>query len=585
MESSDKLQSMRHTAAHLLAAAVRQLWPEAQNAIGPAIESGFYQDFDMGDVKLSEADFPKIEQAMRDILAGWDSFEIHEVPADQAKKDFAWNQYKIELINELAAGGKTITETRQGDFLDLCKGGHLENPKDEMGKFKLLSVAGAYWRGDEKNKMLTRVYGTAWPTQEELENYLAQLEEAKVRDHRKIGKELGLFTFSETVGKGLPLWTEKGATLRRVLERFVIDEEIRRGYQHVYTPDIANLALYKKSGHYPYYQDSMYAPIVIDDEEYMLRPMSCPHHFELFLSEPRSYKDLPVRYAEVAKLYRYEQSGELSGLIRLRSFSLADAHIICADVDQAKQEVARALDLIEYLAGLFGLKMGENYWYRLSLGDRTDDKKYAKNDAAWDAGEAMLREVLRERNAQFVEASGEAAFYGPKIDIQMRNVNGKEDTAFTVQYDFVMPARFQLAYTGPDGAEKQPVVVHRSSVGAIERIIAFLIEHYAGKFPFWLAPVQVAVIPVSEKVAEYAQKVRAELMGANIRAELADADVTLGKNIRYYQEQKVPYMLIVGAKEAEQQTVSARSRDAGDLGPADREQFIKRLTREAQIAA
>lgn len=583
MPSYDELQPMRHTAAHLLAAAVRQLWPEAQNAIGPAIDNGFYQDFDMGGRTISEADFPKIEAAMRDILATWDNFVIQTVSVEQAKKDFAWNRYKTELIEDFANEGKTITETKQGDFLDLCRGGHLEHPNRELGQFKLLSVAGAYWHGDEKQKMLTRIYGTVWPTQAELDQYLAQVEEARQRDHRKLGKELGLFTFSETVGKGLPLWTEKGATLRRILERFVVDEEIRRGYKHVFTPDIANLALYQKSGHYPYYKDSMYAPIVIDDEEYMLRPMSCPHHFELFLSEPRSYKDLPMRYAEVAKLYRYEQSGELSGLIRLRSFSLADAHIICADVAQAKEEVARALDLIEYFAQVFGLKMGENYWYRLSLGDRADDKKYAKNDAAWEAGEAMLRAVLTERNAEFVEAPGEAAFYGPKIDIQMRNVNGKEDTAFTVQYDFVMPERFRLEYIGRDGVQKQPVVVHRSSIGAIERIIAFLIEYYAGKFPLWLAPVQTVVIPVSEKVTDYAHSVLEQLTQAGLRIELAQADVTLGKNIRSYQEQKVPYMLIVGAREAEEGTVSVRSRDTGDQGAMKLDDFMKRLADEPKI--
>ncbi len=584
MENHDKLESMRHSAAHLLAAAVLKLWPDAQNAIGPAIDNGFYQDFDMGDTKLSEADFEKIESTMHDIVQSWDKFQIEEVSVEQARKDFAWNQYKTELIDDLANNGATITETKQGDFLDLCKGGHLEHPKNEMGVFKLLSVAGAYWRGSEKNKMLTRVYGTAWATQEELDAYLLQLEEAKLRDHRKLGKDLGLFTFSETVGKGLPLWTEKGTTLRRVLERFIVDEEIRRGYKHVTTPDIANLALYKKSGHYPYYKDSMYAPITIDDDEYMLRPMSCPHHFELFLSQARSYRELPMRLAEVVKLYRYEQSGELSGLIRLRSFSLADAHVICADVAQAKAEVAHALELIEYLAGIFGLEMGKNYSYRLSLGDRTDDKKYFKDDAAWDAGEAILREVLAERKATYIEAPGEAAFYGPKIDIQMRNVNGKEDTAFTVQYDFVMPQRFDLKYTAADGTENLAVVVHRSSIGAIERIIAFLIEHYAGKFPLWLAPVQTVVIPVSEKVSEYAQKVTKTLQDAGLRTELADADVTLGKNIRHYQEQKVPYMLIVGGKEAEELTVSVRNRETGDQGAMKLDELVKMLINDQEQA-
>lgn len=385
-------------------------------------------------------------------------------------------------------------------------------------------------------------------------------------DHRRLGQELDLFTFSDLVGSGLPLWLPKGATVRRILERFIVDTEIAWGYQHVYTPDIAKLNLYKTSGHYPYYKDSMYAPIQIDEHEFMLRPMTCPHHFQLYADRPRSYRELPLRIAELAKLYRYEGSGELSGLVRVRSFCLADAHIICTNKDQAAEEVSKALDLIEHISSVFGLKLGENYSYRLSLGDRQDDKKYYKNDAAWDEGEEMLRSVLKSRAGTFIEAPGEAAFYGPKIDIQMKDARGKENTAFTVQYDFCMPDRFNLTYIASDGTEKRPVVVHRSSIGAIERVIAFLIEHYAGAFPVWLAPVQVKVLPIGEGHQQYAEEVAVELRTHDIRVEVSAESESLGKRIRTAKTEKVPYLIVVGDKEVEAHTVSLEHRTDGQLG-------------------
>jgi len=403
--------------------------------------------------------------------------------------------------------------------------------------------------------------------------------EPNSRDHKKLGKELDLFTFSDSVGKGLPLWTAKGTAIRRELERFIIDEEIKRGYSHVHTPDIAKLDLYRKSGHYPHYKDSMYAPIVIDDEEYMLRPMTCPHHFELYLDKPRSYRELPMRIAELANLYRYEQSGELMGLQRVRTFCLADAHIICASEEQAVEEAGKVLDLIEYVAGVFGLKQGNEYHYRLSLGDRENTEKYFKNDAAWEKGEALLRELLQKRGGKFVEAKDEAAFYGPKIDIQMKNVNGKEDTAFTVQYDFCMPERFNLTYIASDGTKKPVVVVHRSSIGAIERIVAFLIEHYAGAFPLWLSPVQVKVLPVSEKHALYGKEVFDVLLGAGIRAELDDANESLGKKIRAAKTEKVPYLIVVGDEEVSAQTATLEGRN-GKLGALPISEIISRLQEE-----
>ncbi len=573
------LANLRHSCAHLLASAVMKLWPNTKRAIGPAIDNGFYFDFEF-EHPISERDFLKIEETMREIVSTWTSFERHELAAEQAKQEFPNNPYKHELIDEFSEQGKKlVTFYKSGDYWDLCKGGHCKRPNEELKHFKLLSIAGAYWRGNEKNPMLTRIYGTCFPTKEELDAYLCQLEEAKKRDHKKLGKELGLFTFSETVGKGLPMFTPKGATIRRILERFIVDEELKRGYLHVYTPDIANLALYKKSGHYPYYKDSMYAPIVIDDEEYMLRPMTCPHHFELYLSEQHSYRDLPIRFAELAQLYRYEQSGELMGLLRVRTFCLADAHIICRP-SQAKSEAHAVLDLIDFVCKKLGLEQGKHYRYRLSLGNRADEKKYYKDDASWDFAENILREVLQERSAEYFEAKREAAFYGPKIDIQMQNANEKEDTAFTVQYDFVMPKRFHLTYINEQGKEEETVVIHRSSIGAIERIIAFLIEHYGGAFPTWLAPIQVVLIPISEKHVNHARTYAKTLQEKGHRVLVDDKDYPMQAKIRTHTLQKVPYLGIIGDREVASHTISVRSRDHGDLKAMTLEAFMKRLASE-----
>ncbi|MEK9151065.1 MAG: threonine--tRNA ligase [Patescibacteria group bacterium] len=393
-------------------------------------------------------------------------------------------------------------------------------------------------------------------------------------DHRRLGKDLGLFTFSDLVGSGLPLWLPKGATLRRILERFITDTEIAWGYSHVYTPDIAKLELYKASGHYPYYKDSMYTPIVIDEHEFMLRPMSCPHHFQIYADRPRSYRELPMRIAELAKLYRYEGSGELSGLVRVRSFCLADAHIICTGRDQAVEEMGKALDLIEHIASVFGLQLSKDYWYRLSLGDRKDEKKYYKNDTAWDESEDAIRTLLKKRAVEFVEIEGDAAFYGPKIDVQMKDARGKENTAFTVQYDFCMPDRFNLTYIDSDGKEKRPVVIHRSSVGAIERVVAFLIEHYAGAFPVWLAPVQAVVLPIGEGHRAFAEEVAQMLRTNDIRADLDANDESLGKRIRTAKVQKIPYLIVIGDKEVAAKNVSLEHRSEGSLGVQTLEQCI-----------
>lgn len=578
--TEQKLEHIRHTLAHLLGASVMDLYPGSKLTLGPAIDNGFYYDIDV-EGKITDADLEKIEETMKKLLKDWDKFSHKGQTKEEALEYYKENEYKKELIEEISERGENITFYTVGDFTDLCRGGHTENPKEEIAtdSFKLDRVAGAYWRGDEKNKMLTRIYGLAFESKEALDEYLKNREEAQARDHKKLGKELDLFVFSPVVGKGLPLWTPKGSTIRRELERFIVDEEIRRGYLHVYTPDIAKLDLYKKSGHYPYYKESMYAPIVIDDEEFMLRPMTCPHHFELYSSKPHSYRDLPMRIAELAQLYRYEQSGELSGLQRVRTFCLADAHIICADENQAVSEIAGALDLIEFITEKLGLKKGENYWYRLSLGDREDQEKYYKDDEAWEKGESLMRELLEKRGGKFVEAKGEAAFYGPKIDIQMKNVNGKEDTAFTVQYDFCMPTRFDLTYKASDGTDKRPFVVHRSSIGAIERVMAFLIEYYSGNFPTWLSPTQIAIIPVKEQHQDYANALAEKFKNINARVAVYGDNGNLGTRIHEAKKERTPYILVVGDKEIENNALSVEKRD-GTKETIETDQFLAVIDHE-----
>lgn len=573
---SNNLDKSRHSCAHLFAAAIKAIYPDAKLAIGPAISDGFYYDVDYGDVSLSEDSFSRIEQKMHEIVKKWTGFEKRDISYEDAKAFYKDNPYKLELIEEFNKNGEKLTFYKSGDFEDLCQGNHVENPRENLKHFKLLSVAGAYWRGSEKNKMLTRVYGTVFPSKLELDDHLKRLEEAKKRDHRKLGRDLDLFVFSDLVGKGLPLWTSKGATIKRVLERFIVDEELSRDYEHVSTPPIAKVDLYRTSGHYPYYKETMYPPMVVDDEELILRPMTCPHHFALFKSRPHSYHEMPVRYAEISPQFRYEKSGELTGLIRVRTFLLTDAHII-TPVNQAKKEILGVLDLIDYVNKALGLKAGVDYRYRLSLGDRKEDKKYYKDDAAWENAENVLRDVLKNQEVPYFEAENEAAFYGPKIDVQMKNVNGKEDTAFTVQYDFVMPKRFELRFINDKGQEEEPVVIHRASLGAFERTIAFLIEHYGGALPLWLSPVQVAVLPLSDKFLEYAAKIKKELSKNKIRVAVNSQNKTLGAKIRETTLQKVPYMVIIGEKEQKDSVISIRTREGKDLGQKSVTEFINQL--------
>ena len=566
-EVKEKLDAMRHSTAHVMAEVVLSMFPDVKFGIGPTIENGFYYDFDLPRT-LTPDDLPVIEEKMREIVAADMPFLREEATKDEARKLFTAQPYKLELIDELS--DDIVTIYRQGSFTDMCRGPHVDST-GEIGAFRLTSIAGAYWRGSERNPMLQRIYGIAFKRQQEIDEHLKAQEALKERDHRKIGKDLDLFVFSDLVGKGLPILTEKGSIIRRELERFIIDEELKRGYKHIYTPDLAKVELYETSGHYPYYKDTMYPVMKIDEEELILRPMACPHHFQYYASKPRSYRELPFRIAELANQFRYEKSGELVGLMRVRIFCLADSHIICQE-DQAVSELNQVLDLIEYVASVLGYEHDKEYRYRLSLGDRKDQTKYYRDDRAWDYAETVLRDVLIQRKANYFEAEDEAAFYGPKIDIQMKNIAGREDTAFTVQYDFVMPKRFGLAYIDSDGQEKEPIVIHRSSIGAIERIMAFLIEHYAGAFPVWLAPVQVTVIPVADRHLDYAKKVGAELKKDGIRADVDTRSERMNLKIRQAQLDKVPCMLVVGDREAENGTVSVRLRDGRQLSaePFDR---------------
>ncbi|MFA5124913.1 MAG: threonine--tRNA ligase [Patescibacteria group bacterium] len=580
--SNEQLDKIRHSTSHVMAYAVRELFGDkVKFAIGPTIDDGFYYDFDLNDQTFSPEDIKTIEKKMGDIIKKKLEFKKSESTIAEALEKMFNQPYKQELIKDLEkAEEKTVSFYTVGDFTDLCRGPHVENTK-ELGVFKLMKTAGAYWRGDEKNKMLQRIYGTAFETKEQLADYLRMMGEAEKRDHRKLGKELDLFVFSDLVGKGLPIFGPKGATIKRELERFTIDEELKRGYHHVVTPDLAKIDLYKKSGHYPYYKNTMYPVMKIDEEELILKPMTCPHHFMFYKSKPHSYRELPYRIGEIAHQYRYEKSGELSGLTRVRMFCLADAHIIAAK-DQAKQVIKEVLELIDFINGTLGLIKGKDYRYRLSLGDRSDTKKYYKDDASWDYAENVLREVLTEVKAPFYEAANEAAFYGPKIDIQIKKVSGSEETAFTVQYDFVMPERFDLFFTNKEGEQEKPIVIHRSSIGCLERTMAFLIEHYAGAFPTWLSPVQAIIIPVSEKFTDYGQKVYDELLAAGVRVELDDADESLGKRIRTAEKQKTPYVLVVGERETKDETVAVRKRGEGDLGAKSIKEFSDLIQKEIE---
>lgn len=573
-DNNEQLQNLRHSCAHLLAAAVLKLWPDAKNAIGPAIDNGFYQDFDMSNVKLSENDFEKIENKMREIIKSWQRFEVNEVSVEQAKKDFAWNPYKLELIEEFAGSGKKITENNPGNFLDLCKGGHTENPSEELKYFKLLSIAGAYWRGDEKNKMLTRIYGTCFPTQEELDKYLLMLEEAKKRDHRKLGQELELFTISEEVGPGLILWLPKGNIIKEEIEKWAKETEYEWGYQRVTTPNITKSGLFYTSGHLPYYKDDMYPPMKLDSsEEYYLKPMNCPFHHMIFKNRTRSYKELPLRLAEYGTCYRYEASGELFGLMRVRGFTQNDSHIYCTP-EQAVDEFVNVMKLHEHYYKILGIT---NYHLELGLRDPQKTNKYHGDNTMWEQAEKLMRDAVAKTTIRMIETVGTAAFYGPKIDFIIHSSIGREFAISTNQIDLYMGPRFGLTYTDENGTEKTPYIIHRAPLGSHERFVGFLIEHFCGAFPLWLSPVQVVIIPVSDRNTGYAQTIMNQFLKSTLRAQLDDRSQTVPAKIRDAELQKIPYVLVVGDKEEKFNTIAIRTRGQKDIRELRADEFLTKI--------
>ena len=560
-----------HSSAHLMAAAVESLFPGTKFGIGPPIETGFYYDIDVGDHALTGEDLKKIEERMVELSAKDVPYVREETKWEEAVAYFREKKdpYKLELLAELK--GQPITFYHSGDFTDLCYGPHLPST-GRIKAIKLLNVAGAYWRGNEKNKMLQRIYGVTFPTKQELDQHLYRLEEAKRRDHRKLGQDLELFFFTPKVGGGLPLWLPKGTIIREELESFLKSEQKKRGYLPVMTPHIGNINLYKTSGHYPYYKESQFSPLQVEEEEYLLKPMNCPHHFQIYASRPRSYRDLPIRLAEFGTCFRYEQSGELNGLIRVRSFTVDDSHMFVRQ-DQLKQELMGVIDLIQLVFNTLGFS---DFRTRLSFRDPKNKDKYGGEDAMWIQAEKDIQEAADAMHLNYYMGIGEAAFYGPKIDFMVRDVLGRTWQLGTVQVDYVMPERFDLEYTGADGQKHRPVVIHRAPFGSMERFIGVMIEHFAAEFPLWLAPVQAVVLPITDQHVEYATQVFHQLKTAGIRVELDDRNEKVGYKIRDWELKKVPYMLVVGEKEQANNTVSVRQHKKGDLGAVGREAFLSK---------
>ena len=586
-----ELYRIRHSAAHVMAEAVTELFPNVRLAIGPPIEDGFYYDFDLGlDERgkprtFAPEDLERIEARMQELLRQNADFQHTTLPVDEALAFFAAQPYKVELIRDLAAGkvdemGNPTAEPaaevgiyRQRDFVDLCRGPHVARTRDiKANAVKLLRTGGAYWRGDEHNPQLQRIYGTAWHNKAELDEYLQRLEEARLRDHRRLGKQLGLFHISPLVGSGLPLWLPKGAVLRETLEGFLRAAQRERGYLPVITPHIGNLDLYRKSGHYPYYKDSQYTPIKVDEEEFLLKPMNCPHHIEIYRSEPRSYRDLPYRLAEFGTVYRYEKSGELSGLTRVRGFTIDDSHLFVAP-EQLEEEFIGVVELIQYVFGAIGF---HDFRARLGTNDPASDK-YAGEPEMWARGINAIRQAADKLGLKYSVEEGEAAFYGPKLDFIFRDALKREWQLGTVQVDFLLPERFELEYAGEDGQKHRPVMIHRAPFGSMERFVGILIEHFNGAFPAWLAPVQAMVIPIADRHVEYARAVAAQLAETGIRAEVDDSSERMNKKIREAQLQKIPYMLVVGDKESEAGAVAVRTRDNEDRGAQPVDAFVAEL--------
>ncbi|MBI4429949.1 MAG: threonine--tRNA ligase [Ignavibacteriales bacterium] len=560
-----------HSSAHLMAEAIEALYPGTKFGIGPPIENGFYYDIDLGDHTLTSEDLTGIEQKMYEFVGRDVPYTREEKKWDDAFAYFKkkGDPYKLELLEELK--GQVITFYHQGTFTDLCYGPHIPST-GRIKAIKLLSVAGAYWRGSEKNKMLQRIYGITFPTKKELDEHLFRLEEAKRRDHRKLGQELELFLLTPKVGGGLPLWLPKGTVVRETLEGFLRDEQRKRGYQAVVTPHIGNINLYKTSGHYPYYKDSQFSPIQVENEEYLLKPMNCPHHFQIYASKPRSYRDLPIRLAEFGTVYRYEQSGELNGLIRVRSFTVDDSHMFVRQ-DQLKGELCAVIELIQLVFETLGF---QDFKTRLSFRDPKNMEKFGGEEGLWIQAEQNIKEAADKMKLNYYIAIGEAAFYGPKIDFMVRDALERTWQLGTVQVDYVMPTRFNLEYAGSDGQKHPPVVIHRAPFGSLERFMGVLIEHFAGEFPLWLAPIQVAILPITDDHVSYAREVTNEFSSRGVRVELDDRNEKVNYKIRDWETKKVPFMLVVGDKEKSGNTVSVRQHKKGDLGTFARDAFLKK---------
>ena len=575
------LAALRHTASHVMAQAIKHLYPSAKLAIGPSIAEGFYYDIDFAE-PISADDLTKIEDEMKKIVKQDLPLERYELPREEA---IAWAKsveepYKVELITDLPEDA-AISFYKQGDFTDLCAGPHLMSTGKVGKAYKLLNLAGAYWRGSEKNKMLTRIYATAFAKKDELDEYLQKLEEAKKRDHRKLGRELGLFMTDELVGKGMPMFLPKGYTVWRILENYIRDKELSQGYQHVLTPCIGTVDLYKTSGHWDHYQKNMFPAMQVEDEMYVLRPMNCPHHMRIYANQPHSYRNLPVRIGEIAHDFRYEASGTLKGIERGRHFCQNDAHLFVTP-EQIKDEFSKVVDLIFDTYKDFGIT---DYRCVLSLRDPADKEKYHDDDEMWNTAENALREVLNELGLEYTEEIGEAAFYGPKLDVNVKPAIGAEYTLSTCQLDFCLPAKFNLVYIDKDNQERTPVVLHRAILGSLDRFMAYLIEETMGNFPLWLAPVQVKVLPISDRFMDYAEKVNAALEDAGIRTELDRRGEKIGYKIREAQQQKVPYMVIVGQKEAESSTLSIRNRAGEETHDVSEDAFIAQLKEEIRAKA
>ncbi|PLR82361.1 threonine--tRNA ligase [Bacillus sp. V33-4] len=578
-DSEDALEILRHSSAHLMAQAIKRLYKDVKLGVGPVIDGGFYYDIDMEE-SLTPEDLPLIEKEMAKIVN--ENIEIvrKEVSRNEAVQLFKEidDEYKLELI-EAIPQHETVTIYEQGEFFDLCRGVHMPST-GKLKEFKLLSIAGAYWRGNSDNKMLQRIYGTAFFKKEDLQEHLRLLEEAKERDHRKLGKELSLFTNSQLVGQGLPLWLPKGATIRRIIERYIVDKEQRLGYDHVYTPIMGSVDLYKTSGHWDHYQEDMFPVMDMDNEQLVLRPMNCPHHMMIYKNAIHSYRELPIRIAELGMMHRYEMSGALSGLQRVRGMTLNDAHIFVRP-DQIKEEFKRVVRLVLEVYKDFNI---DDYSFRLSYRDPADTEKYFDDDEMWEKAQAMLKEAMDELGVDYFEAEGEAAFYGPKLDVQVKTALGKDETLSTVQLDFLLPERFDLSYIGEDGKQHRPVVIHRGVVSTMERFVAFLIEEYKGAFPTWLAPVQVQVIPVSPDIHfDYAQQVQEQLRAEGFRVELDERNEKIGYKIREAQMQKIPYMLVVGDKEVEEKAVNVRKYGEQKSETVAFESFIEGLKDEVKL--